>query len=83
MELYQGLCVASILNSYTAEDDVNSPFMWVKACHYCRIIGLYLIVPLPILLIVPFYLIKRDEWNTEAFEKVYGVLFEGTRIKLR
>ena len=46
-------------------------FIWVKACHYCRIIGMYLIVALPILLIVPFYLIKRDEWDTESFEKAY------------
>ena len=29
MEIYQGLCVATVLNTYTAEDDVNSPFIWV------------------------------------------------------
>ena len=26
MELYQGLCLASVLNTYTAEEDWNSPF---------------------------------------------------------
>ena len=29
MEIYQGLCVATVLNTYTAEDDVNSQFIWV------------------------------------------------------
>ena len=26
MELYKGLCLASVLNTYTADDDMNSPF---------------------------------------------------------
>ena len=67
MELYQGLCVASILNTYTADDDLNSPFQWVEACYYCRILGMYLIITMPILFLVPLYCMKRDEWSTEAF----------------
>ena len=38
---------------------------------------------MPIFLIVPFYFMKRNEWNTDAFEKVYGALLEGTRIQQR
>ena len=67
MELYQGLCVASVLNTYTANDDLNSPFYWIKVCYYCRIVGMCLIFTLPILLFVPFYFKKRDQWSTEAF----------------
>ena len=83
MELYQGLCVATILNTYTAEEDWNSPFYWIKVCYYCRMVGIYLIIATPIFLLVPLYFIQRDEWSTEAFQKVYGALLEGTRVELR
>ena len=83
MELYQGLCVASILNTYTADDDFNSPYYWIKACYYSRIVGMILIFALPILLFLPLYFRKRDQWNTDAFQKVYGALLDGTRVELR
>ena len=83
MELYQGICVASVLNTYTADDDINSPFYWIKVCYYCRIVGMCLIFALPILLFVPLYFRKRDLWSNESFQKVYGSLLEGTRVKFR
>ena len=60
MELYQGLCVASVLNTYTADDDLNSAFYWVRACYYCRIVGMCLVLAVPIIILVPFYCIKRN-----------------------
>ena len=75
--------MASVLNTYTAEEDLNSPFMWVQACYYCRVVGMYLTVTTPLLLLVPLYCIKRDEWSNESFKRVYGALLEGTRVELR
>lgn len=72
-----------MLNSYTADDDVNSPYKWVRACYYCRIVGVYLLFALPLFFFIPFYLMKRDEWSTETFKKVYGTFLEGTRVDLR
>lgn len=69
-----------MLNIYTDDDDLNSPFKWVVVCYYCRVVGMVLISAMPILFLVPFYCFKRDKWNTEAFKKIYGALLEGTRI---
>ena len=44
---------------------------------------MYLITVLPILFFAPLYCIKRDEWSTEEFKKMYGALLEGTRSELR
>ena len=72
-----------MLNTYTADDDHNSPFMWVKVCFYFRIAGMILICVTPILILVPFYLIKRDQWSQEVFKKAYGAYLEGTRVEIR
>ena len=75
--------MATVLNTHTADDDFDSPFLWVKVCAYCRLFGLFLTFALPILLFIPFYCIKRDKWNTKEFRNVYGVFLEGTRVELR
>ena len=83
MELYQGICIASILNIHTAENAQDSPFLWVRICYYCSIFSLILVIAVPFLLFVPLYCKRRQKWSTEAFQKVYGALLEGTRVDLR
>ena len=83
MELYQGLCIATVLNLYTAENALESPFLWVRICYYCSIFSLVLIITVPFFIFVPLYFKRRDKWSTDAFQKVYGALLEGTRVDLR
>ena len=83
MELYQGLCIATVLNLYTAQNALESPFLWVRICYYCSIFSLILIVVVPFFIFVPLYLKRRDKWSTDVFQKVYGALLEGTRVDLR
>ena len=83
MELYSGLALSSVLNIHAGEDDWDSPFYWVEVSYYSARVSIYLVAMLPILFFVPLYFIKRDEWSTEEFKKMYGALLEGTRTELR
>ena len=75
------MALASVLNMHTV--NWQSPFKWVSLSNYSGLIGLILVAFLPILVLVPFYCLRRAHWSTVEFQSTYGSLLEGTRLKLR
>jgi len=78
MESYMELVLAIMVNLIFYDDETG--YFGVKGSNYITIFFLILTAGLPIWIII-FFVCKLDSWEDEDFQKNWGFVLAGTRIK--